>query len=84
MSDYLAIQSAARTEKLRTWCAWFAGNVIMYVIVRATRHVNIVSTVTQALAVVVFLLLTVTALRMNSALNRKITAARRQVLGDDL
>ena len=84
MSDYLAIQSAARVEKLRTWCAWFAGNVIMFVIARATRHVHIVSAITQALSVVVFLLLTFTAIRMNRVLNRKITVARREVLGDDL
>jgi len=84
MSDYLAVQSAARTEKLRTWCAWAAGNVIMFIIARATRHVPVVSVCTQVLAAVAFLLLTFTALRMNSALNRKITAARREVLGDDL
>ncbi|MFJ9895256.1 hypothetical protein ACIQPR_18265 [Streptomyces sp. NPDC091280] len=84
MSDYRAVQSAVRVEKFRIWFAWATGNVIMFFLARGTQHVHIVSAVTQVLFVVAFLLLTFTAVRMSNALNRKATAARREVLGDDL
>ncbi|WP_405994977.1 hypothetical protein [Streptomyces sp. NBC_00986] len=84
MSDYRAVQSAVRVEKFRVWFAWASGNVIMFFIARGTQHIHIVSVVTQALFVALFLLLTFTAIRMSNAYNRKAAAARREVLGDDL
>ncbi|MFF9129133.1 hypothetical protein [Streptomyces sp. NPDC014806] len=83
MSNYRDIQSATRVEKFRIWFAWASGNIIMLIIANATRSIDVVSTITQALTVVVFLALTVAAFRMTNALNRKAAAARREVLGDD-
>ncbi|MBD0837385.1 hypothetical protein [Streptomyces sp. TRM68416] len=84
MSEYRDIQSAVRVEKFRIWFAWLTGNVIMLLIARATQNVHIVSVITQVLLVVLFLLLTFTAIRMTNALNRKAAAKRRTVLGDDV
>ncbi|MFJ9037461.1 hypothetical protein ACIRF8_12840 [Streptomyces sp. NPDC102406] len=83
MATYNEVQSAVRTEKVRVWCAWAAGNVIMFLIARATRNIDVVSVVTQVLVVVVFVALTVTLFRMTSALNRRAASARREVLGED-
>ena len=83
MSDYRAIQSAVRVEKLRIWFAWITGNFILVAIALATQNVHIVSVITQVLLVVGFLALTVALFRMTGALNRKAAAARREVLGDD-
>jgi purine-cytosine permease-like protein len=84
MSDYRAIQTAVRVEKLRIWFAWLSGNFILLVIALGTQNVRIVSVITQVLFVAGFLALTVALVRMTGALNRKALAARREVLGDDL
>jgi purine-cytosine permease-like protein len=84
MSDYRAIQTAVRVEKLRIWFAWITGNFILLVIALGTQDVHIVSVITQVLFVFGFLTLTVALVRMTGALNRKALAARREVLGDDL
>jgi purine-cytosine permease-like protein len=83
MSEYRDVQSAVRVEKFRIWFAWVCGNVIMLIIANGTRNVDVLSTVTQVLCVVVFLLLTFAAVTMTNRLNRKAAAARREVLGDD-
>ncbi|MFJ9381904.1 hypothetical protein [Streptomyces sp. NPDC101455] len=84
MSNYRDVQSAVRVEKFRVWCAWLSGNIIMLIIAGATRSIDVVSTITQILFTISFFLLTITAVRMSNALDRKALAARRQVLGDDL
>lgn len=84
MTDYRAIQTAVRVEKLRIWFAWITGNFILLAIARATQDIHIVSVITQVLLVGGFLALTVALFRMTGALNRKALAARREVLGDDL
>ncbi|MFJ4974196.1 hypothetical protein ACIP6X_02395 [Streptomyces coeruleorubidus] len=84
MSDYRAIQTAVRVEKLRIWFAWLSGNFILLVIALGTQDIHIVSVITQVLFVAGFLALTVALVRMTGALNRKALAARREVLGDDL
>lgn len=76
------VQSAVRTEKVKLWFAWIAGNVIMFLIARATRDIAVVSVITQVLVAVVFLALTVALFRMTGALNRKADRARREVLGE--
>ncbi|MEU3255983.1 hypothetical protein [Streptomyces sp. NPDC006997] len=84
MSDYKAIQTAVRVEKLRIWFAWVCGNIILLIIANATKDIHIVSVITQALLVLGFLALTFALFRMTGALNRRALAARREVLGDDL
>ena len=83
MSGYGDVQRAVRVEKVRIWFGWAAGNVIAAIVANATKNVAIVSVVTQALAVVVFVGLTVALFRMTGALNRRAAAARREVLGED-
>jgi hypothetical protein len=82
MSDYRAVQTAVRVEKLRIWFAWACGNFILLAIALATQHTHIVSVITQVLLVAGFLALTVALFRMTGALNRKAAAARNEVLGD--
>jgi hypothetical protein len=84
MSDYRDIQSAVRVEKFRIWFAWVSGGIIMLMIARATRNIEVVSVITEVLFFVLGILSTITAVRMTNALNRKALAARREVLGDDL
>lgn len=83
MPSYSDVQKAVRVEKFRLWCAWAVGTYIMAMIAYATRHVHVVSVVTQVLLVVVFIALTVALFRMTGALNRRAEAARREVLGED-
>ncbi|WP_405653961.1 hypothetical protein [Streptomyces sp. NBC_00019] len=83
MASYSEVQKAVRVEKFRIWVGWLAGNVIMAIIANGTQDIAIVSVVTQALFVVVFLALTVALFRMTGALNRRAEAARREVLGND-
>ncbi|MFG2948168.1 hypothetical protein [Streptomyces adustus] len=82
MSDYKAIQTAVRVEKLRIWFGWITGNFILLAIALATQDIHIVSVVTQLFLVAGFLALTVALFRMTGALNRKALAARREVLGE--
>ncbi|MCX5201059.1 hypothetical protein OG897_06230 [Streptomyces sp. NBC_00237] len=82
MGNYRELQSAVRAEKIKLWLGWASGNGIMAIIASATRSIAIVSVITQVLLVVVFLLLTFTVFRMTGALNRKVDAARAEVLGD--
>lgn len=84
MSDYRDIQTAVRVEKLRIWFAWLAGTIIILIIARAVRNIDIVNTLVQALGAIAFVLLSVTAVRMINALNRKAAAKRREILGDDM
>ncbi|WP_225811315.1 hypothetical protein [Streptomyces spinosus] len=83
MPSYSDVQKAVRVEKVRLWCGWLAGNVIMLIIANATRDVAVVSVLTQILLVLVFVALTVALFRMTSALNRRADRARREVLGED-
>lgn len=82
MASYREIQTAVRVEKFRIWFAWVTGNIIILVIANATKNIAVVGTITQILTAVVFVLLTVAAVRMTNALNRKAADARRDVLGD--
>lgn len=84
MSNYKAIQTAVRVEKLRIWFAWACGNFILLMIARATADTAVVSTITLWLLILGFLALTIALFRMTGALNRKALAARREVLGDDV
>ncbi|MDX2681089.1 hypothetical protein [Streptomyces soliscabiei] len=84
MSDYRDVQTAVRVEKLRIWFAWLAGTIIILIIARAVRNLDVVNTIVQILGVIAFALLSVTAVRMINALNRKAAAKRREVLGDDV
>lgn len=84
MSDYRDVQSAVRVEKLRIWFAWLAGTIIILIIVRAVRNFDVVNTVAEILGVITFALLSITAVRMINALNRKAASKRREVLGDDV
>ncbi|MEV6738277.1 hypothetical protein AB0N14_15625 [Streptomyces sp. NPDC051104] len=83
MPSYSDAQKAVRVEKFRLWFGWLAGNVIMAFFANTTKHIPIVSVLTQLLLLVVFVALTVAVFRMTSALNRRGDAARREVLGDD-
>ncbi|MFI6337823.1 hypothetical protein [Streptomyces sp. NPDC050535] len=83
-SSYSDVQKAVRVEKFRIWFAWVSGGVIMAIITNATRNVSVVSVITEVLFFVLGILSTVAAVRMTSALNRKATTARREVLGNDL
>ncbi|MEU3658110.1 hypothetical protein AB0E67_36375 [Streptomyces sp. NPDC032161] len=84
MASYREVQSAVRVEKFRVWFAWLSGNGITLIIAGATRNIGVVSTITQILFTISFFLLTFVAIRMTNSLNRKVLAARREVLGDDL
>ncbi|AVV46447.1 hypothetical protein C6376_39220 [Streptomyces sp. P3] len=84
MSDYRDVQTAVRVEKLRIWFAWLAGTIIILIIARAVRNLDVVNIIVQILGVIAFALLSVTAVRMINALNRKAAAKRREVLGDDV
>ncbi|MFF4177124.1 hypothetical protein [Streptomyces sp. NPDC001750] len=81
MASCREARSAVRVEKFRIWFAWLSGNVITLIIAGATRNISIV---TQILFTISFFLLTSVAIRMTNALDRKVLAARREVLGDDL
>ncbi|MFJ8358147.1 hypothetical protein [Streptomyces sp. NPDC093984] len=83
MASYGDVRKAVRVEKFRLWFGWLAGNVVMAIFANTTKHMPIVSVLTQILLVVVFLALTVAVFRTTSALNRRGDAARREVLGDD-
>ncbi|MDR3079627.1 MAG: hypothetical protein LBV60_01635 [Streptomyces sp.] len=83
MSSYRELQSAVRAEKVKLWLGWLAGIGIAAILASATRNVAVVSVITQVLLVAVFVALTFTVFRMTSALNRKVDAARAEVLGDD-
>lgn len=83
MPSYSDMQKAVNTEKRRIWFAWLAGNLLMLFIASAVNTLAGAPTVAGVLFVVVFVLLTVTAYRMHSALSRRADTARREVLGDD-
>ncbi|NUS22694.1 MAG: hypothetical protein HOV92_00495 [Streptomyces sp.] len=83
MPSYNDVQKAVRAEKRGIWFAWFTGGVIWLIITNATKHVPIVSVVTQVLLVVLGIVSTWTALRMSNALSRREEQARREVLGDE-
>lgn len=83
MASYSDVQKAVNAEKRRVWLGWLAGNVIMWIVVRATASIAVVSVAVQVLAVLVFVALTVALFRMTGALNRRAERARREVLGED-
>jgi hypothetical protein len=83
MASYSEVQKAVRAEKIRLWLGWISGIGITAIIASATRHVAVVSVITQVLLVVVFLLLTFIVFRMTGVLNRKADAARAEVLGEE-
>ncbi|NED75264.1 hypothetical protein G3I51_23660 [Streptomyces sp. SID9944] len=85
MSSYSDVQRAVRVEKLRIWFAWICAGVIALIIGKAVDAADLgtVGVVVQLLLVAAWLALTVAAVRMASALNRKAERARREVLGED-
>lgn len=83
MASYSDVQKAVRAEKRGIWLAWLTGGIIWLIITNATKHVPVVSVITQVLLVVLGIVSTWTALRMTNALSRKEEAARREVLGDE-
>lgn len=83
MPSYSDVQRAARAEKLRIWFAWVSAGVIALIVGRAVAGLGTMGTVVQLLLAVAWLALTVAAVRMTSALNRRVIAARREVLGED-
>jgi hypothetical protein len=82
MPDYRELQSAVRAEKFKIWFAWASGGIIWLLITNATQNVRIVSVITQVLLVVLGILSTTAAITMTIKLNRKVDAARKDVLGD--
>ena len=83
MSNYSDVQKAVRAEKRGIWFAWLCGGIIWLIITNATKHVPVVSVITQVLLVVLGILSTWTAMRLSNALSRKEEAARREVLGEE-
>ncbi|WP_406420022.1 hypothetical protein [Streptomyces sp. NBC_00842] len=84
MPSYRDVQSAVRVEKFRIWFAWIAGGIGGFIICRLFRNMDTAYTVAQVIWLALGILFFITAYRMTNALNRKATAARRQVLGDQL
>ncbi|MCP3769510.1 hypothetical protein [Streptomyces sp. MAR25Y5] len=82
--SYSDVQKAVRVEKFRIWFAWVAGGIGGLIICRVFRNMGTAYTVAQVLWLALGVLSFITAYRMTNALNRKATAARRQVLGDNL
>ncbi|MFF4220041.1 hypothetical protein [Streptomyces nondiastaticus] len=82
MSSYSDVQKAVRAEKFQIWFAWVSGGIIMAIITNATRDIAVVSAITEVLFFGLGVLATIAAVRMTNALNRKVEAARREVLGD--
>lgn len=84
MASYSEIQKAVRVEKFRIWFAWASGGIVAFLVTRATLHIHILGAVTQIAFGVLGILATFTAVTMTNRLNKKATAARREVLGDDV
>jgi hypothetical protein len=83
MPSYSDVQRAVRVEKVRIWFAWASAGVIALIVGRAVSGLGTAGTVVQLLLVAAWLALTVAAVRMTSALNRRAERARREVLGED-
>lgn len=84
MPDYSDVQKAVNVEKRRVWFAWLAASLLTLFIARALTLIgSVVAVIAEVLAAAVFVLLTVTAYRMHTALNRRADRERRAVLGDD-
>ncbi|WP_435643375.1 hypothetical protein ACR9VJ_18175 [Streptomyces sp. H49] len=81
--SYSDVQKAVNTEKRRIWYAWLAGTLLTLFIASAINVFTGVPAAAIAVFVVVFAVLTVTAYRMHTALNRRADRERRAVLGDD-
>lgn len=84
MSDYRDVQTAVRVEKLRIWLGWLAGTIIILIIGRAIELLGAPAAITEIIGLIAFLLLSVTAVRMINALNRRAATKRREILGDDM
>lgn len=83
MASYNDVQKAVRAEKRGIWFAWLCGGIIWLIITNATKHVPVVSVITQVLLAVLGLLSTWTAMRLSNAASQKEAAARRDVLGEE-
>ncbi|MET9899808.1 hypothetical protein [Streptomyces sp. NPDC006446] len=70
-----------RVEKFKIWLAWLCGGIIWLMITNATKHLHIVSVITQVLLVVFGVLFTIAAVSMTRRLNRKDDEARKEILG---
>jgi hypothetical protein len=84
VSDYRDVQTAVRVEKLRIWLGWLAGTIIILIIGRAIELLGAPAAITEIIGLIAFLLLSVTAVRMINALNRRAATKRREILGDDM
>jgi uncharacterized membrane protein (UPF0182 family) len=82
VASYSDIHRAVRAEKLKIWFAWASGGAIWLIITNATRNLPFVSVITQVLLIVLGVLFTIAAVTMTNRLNRRVDAARREVLGN--
>lgn len=80
--SYSDVEKAVRHEKRAIWFGWVSGGIIWLIITRATKTVAVLGVVTQVLLVVLGILATIAAVTMTRRLNRRLTAARREALGD--
>ncbi|WP_225840297.1 hypothetical protein [Streptomyces sp. NK08204] len=84
MPSYSDVQKAVNVEKRRLWFAWLAGGLILLFVARAVWVFSPTGGMIAAVvALLLFVLLSVTAYRMHQALNRRADRERREVLGDD-
>ncbi|TXJ78608.1 hypothetical protein E2C11_16510 [Streptomyces lavendulae] len=81
--SYSDVQKAVNVERRRVWAAWFAGSLLTLFAASAINAFTSIPLLAVAVFVVVFVVLTVTAYRMHTALGRRADRERRQVLGDD-
>lgn len=84
MPSYSDVQKAVSVERRRIWVAWLAGSLILLFAWSAVRTFSATGgVVAGVVALLLFVLLTVTAYRMHAALGRRADRERRQVLGED-
>lgn len=84
MASYSEIQKAVRVEKFHIWFTWASGGLVAFLVTRATLHIHILGAVTQITFGVLGILATFPAVAMTNQLNKKATAAHREILGDDV
>ncbi len=83
MVSYSDLQKAVRGEKFRIWLVWTCGMVITLIVGRAVAGLGVAGAVVLVALAVAWGPLTMAAVRMVSALNRRAEEARREALGDD-
>ncbi|MFR9794243.1 hypothetical protein ACL07V_37410 [Streptomyces sp. MB22_4] len=83
MPSYSDVQKAVNVERRRVWFAWLAGDLLALFVASAINVFTGIPLLAVGVFVVVFVLLTVTAYRMHTALGRRADRERRAVLGDD-